>query len=204
MESLRILVVEDDAFIADDICSCLQELGHISVGPAYNLNSGKELIQKKAVQLALLDIHMEKALDGIELAKWINENCPVPIIFLTAFADEITLHRAKEVHPAHYLVKPFDKLRLKVAIEIAAANYYSPDTMYRNQKRLYRFNLQLNTPLSTRELEVVRGLIQGLSNKELAETLHLSEHTVKSHLKTIFLKTEARSRTELISKINQL
>lgn len=202
MDCLKILVVEDDAIVADDICNCLVELNHIPIGPAYNINKAKELFKSTDPKMALLDIHLDGHLDGIEFVKWMAELRTVPVIFLTAFADEKTFNKAKEVHPAHYLIKPFDKVRLKIAIEIAKTNFYFSNGEHQFLKRLDNFNLNLTYPLSRREMEVIKILAGGCSNRELAIKLHLSEHTVKSHLKTIFLKTQSKSRTELLSKIN--
>lgn len=201
MEGLRILIVEDDAIIADDIKNCLTELGHSAIGPAHKLESARKLLENTRPQLALLDIHLENHMDGISLAEWMLIHRPVPVIFLTAFSDEITLSRAKAVHPAYYLIKPFDRLQLKIAIEIAGSNYYETDNSQLLSRRLYKLNRQLSCPLSSRELEVVKYLAEGMSNIEIAGRLFVSEHTVKSHLKNIFLKTESRSRTDLISRI---
>ncbi len=70
------------------------------------------------------------------------------------------------------------------------------------QLKLQRFCKVLPEPLSKRELEVLRVLEQGLTNREMAERLFLSEHTIKSHLKNIFVKTGVKNRTELLSKLN--
>lgn len=69
-------------------------------------------------------------------------------------------------------------------------------------KKLQEFNKLLADPLSKREIEVLTALENGLTNKELAEKLFVSEHTIKSHLKNIFIKTEVKNRTELLSKLN--
>lgn len=201
MESLKILIVEDDAIVADDIKSCLEELGHCPVGPAHESVKARQLLSCEKPQLALLDIHLQSHMEGIDLAEWMLIHRPVPVIFLTAFSDEITLSRAKAVHPAHYLMKPFDKMQLKIAIEIAGSNYYQSDSKQLLTRRLFKFNRHLTCRLSSRELEVLRFLAEGLSNREMAEKLYVSEHTIKSHLKSIFLKTDARSRTDLISRI---
>ncbi len=204
MKSLRILVVEDNAVVAADIAACLEELGHCPVGPSYQLQQAKELVRGNELHLALLDIHLQQPMDGIELAEWMLEHKPVPVIFLSAYSDDITLSRAREVHPAHFLIKPFDKEQLKIAIEIAKTNYYFPDSMQRISRQLYKFTRQLNQPLSKSELSVLKLLTEGYSNRKIAEKLFVSEHTVKSHLKKIFLKTEVKSRTDLLSKLNQL
>jgi DNA-binding NarL/FixJ family response regulator len=202
MSTLKILVVEDDAIVAEDIRQCLSFLGHIVLGPAYHAESAKALVQQTKPHLALLDIDLSTGEDGISLAKWLKTNFPLPVIFLTAFADQFTLERAKAVHPEYYLIKPFNSTQLKVAIEIAGFNYYEPDIQQQHTFKIHRFVSQLKEPLSCRETDVLKLLEQGLNNRKIAENLYLSEHTVKSHLKNIFLKADIKSRAELISKIN--
>ncbi|TVR83967.1 MAG: DNA-binding response regulator [Saprospirales bacterium] len=173
---------------------------------ALHITSSKRnfFFETEDIQLALLDIHLQKHMDGIELAKWMSDHNPVPFIFLTAFRNEITLEKAKAVHPAYYLVKPFDKTQLKIAIEIAGSNYYNPNSEQQLSRKIYKFNRSLFTPLTSREIEIMRHLAVGLNNRELSQKLFLSEHTIKSHLKSIFLKTGAKSRADLIGRINQM
>lgn len=204
MYKLRILVVEDDAIVASDIADYLRELGHRPLGPAYTLKQAKTLIETNEFHLALLDIHLQNPTDGIELAEWMFDRKPVPVIFLSAFTDDLTISRVRKVHPAHFLVKPFDKTQLKIAIEIAKTNFYAPDSSQQISRQLYKFTQNLSHDLSKSEIGVLKLLTEGYSNREMAEKLYLSEHTIKSHLKNIFLKTEAKSRTDLISKLNQL
>lgn len=204
MQSLNILVVEDDAIVAEDIRQCLSIMGHQVLGPAYHVEGAKELLQTTKPQLALLDINLSSAEDGINLATWIKTYFPLPIIFLTAYADKFTLERAKAVHPEYYLLKPFNSNQLKVAIEIAGFNYYEADNENLHAFKMQRFISQLNDALTCRETDVIKLLEQGMNNREIAENLYLSEHTVKSHLKNIFLKADVKSRAELISKINHI
>jgi len=202
MQSLKILVVEDDAIVAEDICQCLRNLGHNILGPAYNIDDARLLIHTTKPQLALLDINLEQPEDGIELASWLRLHLPIPVIFLSAYADEFTLEKAKEVHPEHYLIKPFNKQQLRIAIEIVGYNFYNPNAEQQKTLKIHRFINQLEESLTDRETEVLALLEQGLNNRQIAEKLYLSEHTVKSHLKNIFIKASAQSRAELISKIN--
>lgn len=204
MDRLRILVVEDDAIIAEDVCVHLEDLGHVALGPAYTSLDAQTLARKHTPHVAILDIHLSETDSGIDLAAWFKANIPIPIIFLTAYADERTLGKAKEVHPEQYLLKPFSKLQLKVAVEIAGHNYYNPDSEQQKELKIYRLNSQLLDPLSRREIEVLLMLNEGHSNQQIAEKLFITEHTVKSHLKNIFAKTGAQSRTDLLSRLNVL
>ena len=204
MDRLKVLIVEDDAIVAEDLFYYLEELGHQPLGPAYSSEDAKDLAQENQPHIAMLDIHLSDTDSGIDLGAWFRENMPIPIIFLTAYADENTLAQAKKVHPEHYLLKPFNKLQLKVAVEIAGNNYYNPNTEQRKIQKLYKFSNQLTEPLSNREIDVLQLLEEGYPNRQIAAALFVSEHTVKSHLKNIFSKTDSQSRADLISKLNRL
>ncbi len=199
--SLIILVVEDDAIVAEDIVLFLEGLGHKVLGPAYNTTDAMRLVMEHKPQLALLDIHLEGCANGIEFAGWLRSTLPIPIVFLTAYADKNTLTRAKQLHPEYYIVKPFNKQQLKAAIEVAAENYYNHNARLEIERKIFRFNMLLPEPLSEREIDVVNLLLNGFNNGNIAKKLFLSENTVKSHLKNIFIKTGVQSRTELLSQI---
>lgn len=201
--SLHILVVEDDPFIADDIARLVMGFGHTICGVAGSFNEAVDHCMTHQPSLVLIDIHLTRKDEGIELAEWVRDKLPVPIIFLTAYSDQETLLKAKAVHPDHYLIKPFNDVQLKIAIEIAADNFYNPDHDQQLVQKLLRFNALLTEPLSKREADVVRLLDDGLTNQQIADRLFVSENTVKTHLKNIFLKASALSRTELLSKFNQ-
>src|SRR5690554_6886367 len=108
MNKLRILVVEDDPVVADDIQTCLESLNYSVLGPAYDAETALLLCAENDFDLALLDIHLNKHGEGIELARNIKEQKAVPIIFLTASGDDLTLAKAREIHPEQYLLKPFN------------------------------------------------------------------------------------------------
>ncbi len=199
MKRMRILVVEDDPVVADDICAYLHGAGHKVLGPAYHLAEAKELAELHAFDIALLDIHLERHGEGIQLAQFIRGFSPAPIIFLTASADQFTLDAAKQVHPEHYLLKPFNSAQIKAALDIVMHNFISPNIEQQNLQRVLKFNEKLHEPFSKREIDLVLLLLEGCSNEEIAQKLFLSLHTVKSHFKRIFQKTNVESRTQLMS-----
>ncbi len=204
MSKPRILVVEDDPVVADDICACLAALNYEVVGPAYDAEAARTLCTAQGFDLALLDIHLRAHGEGILLAAHIRKSCPVPVIFLTASGDDATLAKAREVRPEHYLLKPFNAAQLKAALRIVLFNHRCPDIDLTRRKQLERFNRLLPEALSARETDVVLLLLEGLSNAEVADRLCISLHTVKSHVKRIFHKTGLQSRSQLISRLNSL
>lgn len=203
LTQLEILVVEDDAIVAQDIVDCLLELGHSPVGPAYELAMAKRLIAQQTVHIALLDIHLETREDGIILSAWIKNEFCIPVIFLTAHSDYITLSKVKKVHPDHFLVKPFNKAQLKATIEITSNNFYNPNPRYDANAKAVLFNHRVDNVLTKREIDVLLLVCKGLSNQQISEMLFVSQNTVKTHLKNIFTKTDSTSRANLIGKFNQ-
>ncbi len=114
-----LLIVEDEAIVAQDLEQALTAMGHKVVGRAA---TGPEAIERAWAtrpELLLMDVRLKGEMDGITASARLREKLPVPIIFLTAFADEKTLARAKEVEPYGYLVKPYSDRELRGAIEIA-------------------------------------------------------------------------------------
>lgn len=200
---LNILVVEDDAVVAQDLADCLHELGHCPVGPAYGIDAAKALFASQRIHIALLDIHLENPDDGIALSAWIKENHGIPVVFLTAYSDYATLSEAKKVYPAHFLVKPFNKPQLKAALEITANNFYNADPSQRAAAKAMRLDQQLGNVLTKREIEILALVYLGFSNHQLAERLCISANTVKTHMKSIFTKTGSTSRPDLFGKCSQ-
>lgn len=123
LSKVRILIVEDELLIAEDLKDILEELGYEVCGIAVSAREALALIEEKSPDLALLDIQIKGGKDGIELAADINDQYHLPFIMLTSHADMQTLSRAKEVHPYGYLVKPFHEKDILAAIEMALANF---------------------------------------------------------------------------------
>ncbi len=119
MTKIRILIVEDEVVVAMEIQSTLERLGYSVVGV---VNSGENAINKTREEkphIILMDIRLKGELDGIEAASRIRSNLDIPIIFLTAYAEDDKLERAKLALPFGYLLKPIQDRDLKVTIEMA-------------------------------------------------------------------------------------
>ncbi len=119
MAKSKIMIVEDEWITAEDIRMSLQSLGYIVTSL---VTSGEEAIkneEKDKPDLALMDIMLKGKMDGIEAASQISSCYNIPIIYLTAYADEKILERARITEPFGYIVKPFVNEDLKIAIEIA-------------------------------------------------------------------------------------
>jgi DNA-binding NarL/FixJ family response regulator/DNA-binding PadR family transcriptional regulator len=115
----RVLIVDDEAIITMQLEGRMSALGHKVVGMA---SSGEDAIAKARAakpEIVLMDIVMPGKMNGIAAAKVINEELKVPVIFITSYADDKIIHEAKQVNPYGYIVKPFNELELKAAVELA-------------------------------------------------------------------------------------
>jgi len=119
MARANILVVEDESIVAMDIQERLRGLGYAVSAVA---SSGEEAIQKAAEthpDLVLMDIMLKGDMDGVEAAEQIRARFDIPVIYLTAYADENTLQRAMITEPFGYIIKPFEERELHTTIEMA-------------------------------------------------------------------------------------
>ncbi|HPR31632.1 MAG TPA: response regulator [Prolixibacteraceae bacterium] len=127
----RILVVEDEFMILEDIAMRLEDFGYAISGKAISAEEALAILEKRTTDLALLDINIAGDMDGIGLARIIREKYSIPFIFLTSLANKAIVERAREVHPSAYLLKPFNDRQVQIAIELALQNYSDDRTMER-------------------------------------------------------------------------
>lgn len=120
---IKIGIVEDELLIAEKIKHLLLEIGYLVCEPVSTYDDALEMIKTEKPDLLLLDINLNDAKDGIDIAEKVNEGYLLPFIFLTANSDSSTIERAKAVKPYAYLVKPYTKDELFAAVEIAFNNY---------------------------------------------------------------------------------
>jgi two-component system, cell cycle sensor histidine kinase and response regulator CckA len=119
MPPANILICEDEAIVAMDIQMRLKEAGYSVCGLA---PSGEAAIRKATEMrpdLVLMDIRLKGTMDGVDAARQIRARLDVPVVYLTAFADDNTLQRAKLTEPYGYIIKPFEERDLHTSVEIA-------------------------------------------------------------------------------------
>ena len=119
MSKLRVYLVEDEPLIAAGIERKVVQLGYEVAGSASSGEGALKAINLDPPDLVLMDIKLEGPMDGVETAAEIRTRHEIPVIFLTAYADEATLGRATEQDPFAYIVKPFTDRELYGAIEVA-------------------------------------------------------------------------------------
>ncbi|PIF00048.1 MAG: DNA-binding response regulator [Maribacter sp.] len=122
-QPIKILIVEDNVIIADDMQSMLEEIGYEIVDNVIVYEQAEKVLKTEQVDLVLIDIILASDKTGIDLGKHIRENYDIPFIFVTSNSDRATVENAKTVKPNGYLVKPFEQQDLYTSIEIALSNF---------------------------------------------------------------------------------
>jgi PAS domain S-box-containing protein len=119
MKPTKILIVEDEILIALEIETRLKKFGFEVCGKAVSSEEALSIVESENPGLILMDIMIKGTMDGIQTATVINKKYSVPIIYLTAFIDQVTLDRAKKTNPFGYLAKPIQERDLLSTIEMA-------------------------------------------------------------------------------------
>ena len=119
MSQKKILIVEDESIIAEDISDSLISLGYRISGMVYSGEEAIEAAAKCRPDLVLMDVNLQGEIDGITAAAEIRARFQIPVVYLTAYADENTLRRVNATKPFGYIVKPFEEKNLHTTIQLA-------------------------------------------------------------------------------------
>lgn len=200
MPNIKVLIVEDEALIAEDIAANLRNINFEVVGIAYSSEKALDMLSRRHPDAVLLDINIRGSMDGIQLAEIINDKYKLPFVYLTSYSDKATIERAKVTMPYGYIVKPFDERDLLTSLEMAV---YRHAQINKNEPpELEKINAQLLTPITKKEYEIALDITQGLTNKQMGEKHFISINTIKSHIKNLYAKLEVHHRTSLIHRFN--
>jgi diguanylate cyclase (GGDEF)-like protein len=174
-EAIKIFIVEDELIAAESLSIDLTKLGYQVIGKANCQEKALQSISKTHPDLVLMDIKLKGDQDGINIAEEIQKNWEIPVVYLTAYADEKTLQRAKKTYPYGYIVKPYKIQDLQTSIVIALNKHQQlmlvQKTLNREQKKLHY--LTTNDPITKLPnqlslLENFEGIVECLyqQNKE--------------------------------------
>lgn len=199
MSKKKILIVEDEPAIADDLMDILEIQNFQVTGIAYNYDQAISLLSSDLPDLVFLDIALGGRENGLDVANLINEKYKLPFIFLTSFSDTDTINRVAALKPAGYLVKPFREKDIAPIIAVAFANQkIEKSTLFPSLEFINQF---LDKELTKQEYKVLDYIWKGKQNNEIASATFTSVNTVKSHTNNIYKKLEVKSRVEAIKKV---
>lgn len=144
MANAKILVVEDEGIVAMDIKNRLERLGYSVPTTASTGTEAVKIVTETYPDLVLMDIMLKGDMDGIETAEQIQRHFDIPVVYLTAYADNNTLSRAKITEPFAYILKPFEERELYSAIEIALYKHQAEKKLKENKVKLSLFRNLIN------------------------------------------------------------
>ena len=209
---IRVVLVDDQNLIRQGIRSLLDLAGDIVVaGEAADGEEGLTMIRRERPDVVLLDLRMPRK-DGVEVLKTLQgDGALPPTIILTTFDDDAALIEAVRAGARGYLLKDVSLEQLTAAIRDVAAGgtVIRPVVTERVLRGLEHVRRDFDAldppdPLTRREIEILRLMAGGYSNREIAEALGTAEGTVKNHASSILSKLGVRDRTRAVLKALEL
>ena len=190
---MKILLAEDQSMLRDALSQLLQLQPDVtSVFQAADGREAMELLKTNPVDVAILDVEMPYQ-TGLDVLEWVKEHQPaVKVIIVTTFKRPGYFERAVKADVDAYVLKERSIVDLMKTIHtvLAGQKEYSPELM--------EVLMTHKNPLSHQELLVLEAAATGLSNKEIAEKLYLSNGTIRNYMSTILTKLAADNRTEAV------
>lgn len=211
MTSIRLLIVDDQALFREGLRTLLSvQTGVEVVGEAGN---GEEALRQAAAlrpDVILMDLQMP-VMDGAAATRRLKVQQPsAKVIVLTTFDDDENVFEGLRAGAVGYLLKDTPSAKLVEAIRLAARgeSFLEPSVAAKVVSEFARLSPRpaeiLAEPLSEREIEVLRLVARGASNREIAAELVIAEGTVKNHLTSILAKLGVDDRTEAAVKAREL
>ena len=199
--TLRALIVDDHTLVSQGLELMVSLMdGLETVGVVRSGEEALETLERQDVDIVLMDVNLGAGISGIETTRLIKERKPeTRVLILTMFTDPATVTQAVKAGANGYLSKAAGRDEVERAIRavIDGRSVLDPNV---TEGVFGRLGDKDPSALTDRELDMLQGLGERLSTRELAERFHLSEETVKTYLKAVFRKLGVRDRTEAVAE----
>jgi DNA-binding NarL/FixJ family response regulator len=208
-DTIRVAVVDDHFFFRQGIRDVLNSQPGITVvAESGDGESALKMVATVRPDVVLMDVNLP-AMNGLQATQQIKNDYPdVNVIILTAYDDEEQIYRAIRIGASAYFAKDVAPAQLTETLRLVAQGYYLIANKVMTQKEAEQWLFELYrrygisseettfSPLTDREMEILQEIIEGLSNKEIATTLRISQQTVKNHVTSILAKLNRSDRTQ--------
>lgn len=210
-----VLVVEDEPLIQQRLARILAQLGYQPdmLCFASTLAAARQLAAQRHYALALVDLGLPDGNGTALIAALRAQDATMGILVISAWSTEEAILQALRAGATGYLLKERDDLEVMLSIR-SVLRGGAPIDPFIARRIIAELQAptpassptpaQLEEPLSARELQILRQVADGMSNREIAEQLHLSRHTVECHVKHVYRKLAVNSRVRAISEARQL
>ena len=202
---IRLLIVDDHEMVREGLKAMLAtEPDFDIVGDAANAEQALALIEQLHPAIVLLDVRLPGT-SGIEVCRTVTERYPeTAVIILTTFSDEDLVSRCIQAGARGFIVKDIERFDLKRSIRAVARGEAAIDSkaavaVLAQLRRAPQITQEpAPEPLSSKQLVILRLVAQGLSSREIATQLYLSENTVKGYVQEILHRLGVKNRTEAV------
>lgn len=195
---IRLFLVDDHPIVRSGLRTVLDDHSDLRVvGDAATGEDAVELLSHTFVDVVLCDLRLGEGMDGVATTRALRAlNSGLVVLVLTTFDKDADLLAAVEAGASGYLLKDSDPSEILLAVRTVASGreYFAPDVA----SRVVRGLRNPAPELSDRELEVLRLVGRGYTNKDVAAALVVTEATVKSHLVHVFTKLDVASRSRAV------
>lgn len=190
---MKLLVAEDQSMLRDALCQLLELQSDVeTVHQASNGQEAMTLLQSQKIDVAILDVEMPKQ-TGLDVLEWVKEKQPtVKVVIVTTFKRPGYFERAIKADVDAYVLKERSIADLMKTIHtvLGGKKEYSPELM--------EVMMTSKNPLSNQEILALQAAARGLSSKEIAQKLYLSNGTVRNYMSSILTKLAAENRLEAV------
>lgn len=202
---IRLLIIDDHEMVREGLKAMLMAEPDFSiVGDAANAEQAFALIERLHPDVMLLDVRLP-GMSGVEVCRTVTEKYPeTAVIILTTFTDEALVAQCIQAGARGFIIKDIERFDLKRSIRAVARGEAAidPKAAVAVFAQLRRSPSQLHEPapepLSSQQLVILRLVAQGLSSREIAQQLYLSENTVKGYVQEILHRLGVKNRTEAV------
>ncbi|MCJ7548417.1 MAG: response regulator transcription factor [Anaerolineae bacterium] len=206
---IRVAIVDDHFFFRQGVRDVLNtEPDIVVVAECEDGQGALEVLKSVHPDVVLMDVNLPNV-NGLQITQRLKSECPdINVIILTAYDDEEQIYRAVRIGASAYFAKDVAPAQLLDTVRTVAAGYYvianrrlTPEQAEQWLLELYRrYGISPEdtrlSPLTNRQMEILELIIEGLSNKQIAVRLSISQQTVKNHVTSILAKLDRSDRTQ--------